>query len=277
MPLLYIFVLAVVQGITEFLPISSSGHLELSWQIMSRGGVALPEESQRLILFVAVHLGTLFAVLLYFWRDVLALAIGVFRLVTMRGGPQTKLLINVFVGSLPLVIVGYLASHEVITTLYHVKVIAWTTIGFAVLLYLADRFGMTLRRVEHLNLPDALVIGLSQAVALIPGTSRSGITMTAARALGMERAEAARFSLLLAMPAILGASLLQGYELYKLDDLRLGIEAGLAAALAFVSAVVAIAVMMMWLRRSSFTPFVIYRILLGGLLLWLLHTGYFAA
>lgn len=277
MPLLYVFVLAVVQGITEFLPISSSGHLELSWQFMSRSDVALPAESQRLILFVAVHLGTLFAVLLYFWRDVVALAVGLFHLVTARGGPQTQLVINVAVGSLPLIIVGYLASHKMITTLYHVEVIAWTTIGFAVLLYLADRFGMTLRRVEHLKLPDALVIGLSQAIALIPGTSRSGITMTAARALGMERAEAARFALLLAIPAILGASLLEGLELYKLGDLRLGMEAALAAALAFASAVVAIAVMMMWLRRASFTIFVLYRILLGGLLLWLLHQDYFSA
>lgn len=276
MPLLFIFVLAVVQGITEFLPISSSGHLELAWQTMDHEGIALPPENQRLILFVAVHLGTLFAVLLYFWRDVGALAIGIFRLLTARGGPQARLVANIVVGSIPLAVVGYLGQDVIVETLYDVEVIAWCTIGFGVLLYLADRFGMTVRRVEHLSLTGALAIGLSQALALIPGTSRSGITMTAARMMGFERAEAARFSLLLAIPAILGASLLEGLELYRLGNLQLGLDAAVAAGLAFVSAVIAIALMMIWLRRASFTPFVIYRILLGVLVLWLLNEGYFA-
>ena len=276
MPLLFIFVLAVVQGITEFLPISSSGHLELAWQTMDHEGIALPPENQRLILFVAVHLGTLFAVLLYFWRDVGALAIGIFRLLTARGGPQARLVANIVVGSIPLAVVGYLGQDVIVETLYDVEVIAWCTIGFGVLLYLADRFGMTVRRVEHLSPTGALAIGLSQALALIPGTSRSGITMTAARMMGFERAEAARFSLLLAIPAILGASLLEGLELYRLGNLQLGLDAAVAAGLAFVSAVIAIALMMIWLRRASFTPFVIYRILLGVLVLWLLNEGYFA-
>ena len=276
MPLLFIFVLAVVQGITEFLPISSSGHLELAWQTMDHEGIALPPENQRLILFVAVHLGTLFAVLLDFGRDVGALAIGIFRLLTARGGPQARLVANIVVGSIPLAVVGYLGQDVIVETLYDVEVIAWCTIGFGVLLYLADRFGMTVRRVEHLSLTGALAIGLSQALALIPGTSRSGITMTAARMMGFERAEAARFSLLLAIPAILGASLLEGLELYRLGNLQLGLDAAVAAGLAFVSAVIAIALMMIWLRRASFTPFVIYRILLGVLVLWLLNEGYFA-
>lgn len=276
MPLLFIFVLAVVQGITEFLPISSSGHLELAWQTMDHEGIALPPENQRLILFVAVHLGTLFAVLLYFWRDVGTLAVGIFRLLTVRGGPQARLVANIAVGSIPLAVVGYLGRDVIVETLYDLEVIAWCTIGFGVLLYLADRFGMTVRRVEHLSLTGALAIGLSQALALIPGTSRSGITMTAARMMGFERAEAARFSLLLAIPAILGASLLEGLELYRLGNLQLGLDAAVAAGLAFVSAVIAIALMMIWLRRASFTPFVIYRILLGVLVLWLLNEGYFA-
>ena len=275
-PLLYVVVLAVVQGITEFLPISSSGHLELAWQLMDKAAVALPDPSHRLILFVAVHIGTLFAVLVYFWRDVAALALGLWRLISLRGGAQSKLLINIVVATLPLVAAGYLLKDIALTTLYDIRVIAWTTIGFGVVLFLADRLGMTLRRVEHLNVAGALIIGLAQVLALIPGTSRSGITMSAARILGYERVESARISLLLAIPAILGAGALEGYELYRLGDLQLGSDVALAAGLAFVSALVAIAAMMFWLRRASFLPFVIYRLALGGVLLWMLHEGYFA-
>ncbi len=108
-------------------------------------------------------------------------------------------------------------------------------------------------------------------MALIPGTSRSGITMTAARFCGFERIEAARFSLLLAVPAILGASVLAGYDLYRLEDLRIGLDAAIAAVLAFAAALAAIAAMMSWLRHASFTPFVVYRVLLGGVLLYLIY------
>lgn len=276
MPLLYVVVLAVVQGITEFLPISSSGHLELSWQVMANTGVALPDPDRRLILFVAVHIGTLFAVVVYFWRDMAALGLGFWRLISLRGGPQTRLLLNVVVATLPLIAAGYLLKDIALTTLYDVRVIAWATIGFGVLLFLTDRLGMTVRRVEHLSLGGALIIGLAQVLALIPGTSRSGITMSAARMLGYERAESARISLLLAIPAILGAGALEGLALYELGDLQLSSDVAFAAGLAFGSALVAIALMMLWLRHASFLPFVIYRLALGGLLLWMLHEGYFA-
>ena len=273
MPLLFIFVLAVVQGITEFLPISSSGHLELAWQTMDHEGIALPPENQRLILFVAVHLGTLFAVLLYFWRDVLALVVGAVRLVTGRGGPQAKLLVSVILGSLPLIAAGLFLKDQLLETVYDLQVIAWANIGFAVLLFLGDRLGMTLRRIEHLNVPSVLIIGVAQALALMPGTSRSGITMTAGRFLGMERAEAARFSLLLAIPAILGAATLEGIDLYNGGGISLDGELAMATGLAFLSALLAIAAMMAWLKRASFTPFVLYRVLLGGLLLWMISEG----
>ncbi len=269
MPLLTILVLALVQGVTEFLPISSSGHLELTWRALDRAQFELAPEEDRLILFVAVHLGTLLAVMLYFWRDVLALALGVLRLLTGRGGPSARLAGLILVATLPLAAVGFLFKDELLGALYSIEVIAWTTLGFGLLLYFSDRWGMTVRKVEHLKLPGALALGLAQTLALIPGTSRSGVTMTAARFLGFERAEAARVSLLLAMPAIAGAGALSGYELYRSGDLQLGQDAVVAAALAFVSALLAIALMMAWLRRASFTPFVVYRLLLGGLLLWI--------
>ena len=273
MPLLYLLILAVVQGITEFLPISSSAHLELSWLAMGQLQIALPDDSQRLILFVAVHLGTLFAVLLYFWRDVGQLAVGAWRLLSGRGGPQARLLVNIVVGSLPLIAAGFLLKDMTLEVLYSVKVIAWATIGFGIALYAADRAGMTLHRIEHLTLPAVLVIGCAQVLALIPGTSRSGITMAAARVLGFERTESARISMLLALPAILGATALESLEIYRLGNLQLGLDAGLAALLAFASALLAIALMMAWLRRASFTPFVVYRIALGGFLLWLVYGG----
>ncbi len=271
MPLLYVFILAVVQGITEFLPISSSGHLELTWRAMDDAQFKLAPEEDRLILFIAVHLGTLFAVTLYFWRDVWALVVGVLRLFTGRGGPGARLALYIVVASLPLAAVGLLLKDDLVDLLYSLQVIAWATLGFGVLLYVSDRFGMTLRKIEHLTLVKAFVIGLAQALALIPGTSRSGITMTAARFFGFERTEAARVSLLLAIPAIVGASLIGGLQLYETGNLRLGLYAGLAMGLAFLSALAAIALMMAWLRRASFTPFVVYRLAIGGLLLWLAY------
>lgn len=273
MPLLFILVLAAIQGITEFLPISSSGHLEIGWQAMAGSDIALPPERERLTFFIAVHLGTLAAVLLYFWRDALALAVGAFRLLTGRGGPRAKLLVTVIVGSLPLIAAGLLVKDRLLDSVYDLEVIAWANIGFAILLFVGDRLGMTLRRIEHLDLPSVLAIGCAQVLALIPGTSRSGITMTAGRFLGMERAEAARFSLLLAIPAILGAATLEGYGLYRGGTIAIGSDLAMATGLAFVAALVAIVAMMAWLKRASFTPFVLYRIALGAVLLWMIGEG----
>ena len=269
MPLLHITILALVQGITEFLPISSSGHLILVWEAFDWLGWQAPDQtsSDRLTLDVAVHVGTLFAVCLYFWREVAEMVIGVAKLLIGRWTPGARLALFVVVGTVPLVIAGYFLKDMITDDLRKVRIIAWTTIGFGVLLYVGDKIGMTVRRIEHMTFGSVLMIGLAQVLALVPGTSRSGITMTAARFLGFERAEAARFSLLLAIPAILGAGVLTGLDVYRAGDLRLGIDALVAAVISFFLALVAIAVMIRWLRRASFTPFVVYRILLGGILL----------
>jgi undecaprenyl-diphosphatase len=180
-----------------------------------------------------------------------------------------SLLLKVLVGTLPVVVAGLLARDLVEGALRSGAVIAWMTIAFGVLLYLADRRGGE-RTLDDLSVRDAALIGLAQAIALVPGVSRAGVTMTAARFLGYSRAEAARFSLLLSIPTILAASALIGYELHASGDLALRRDAWLAAALAFVSALLAIGAMMAWLKRASFTPFVVYRLLLGlGLLVWL--------
>jgi undecaprenyl-diphosphatase len=270
-PLLHITILALVQGITEFLPISSSGHLVLVWEVFDRLGWQLPEQvpSDRLLLDIAVHVGTLLAVCLYFWRDVIDMIVGVAKLVLGRWTPGARLALYVVVGTVPLVIAGFLLKDLVGSVLRDVRIVAWATIGFGLLLFVGDRVGMTLRRIEHMTMGSVLTIGFAQVLALIPGTSRSGITMTAARFLGFERPEAARFSMLLAIPAILGAGTLAGLDIYQTGDLRLGIDAAVAAVISFFFALVAIALMVRWLRRASFTPFVVYRLLLGGaLLIW---------
>lgn len=249
-----------MQGVTEFLPISSSAHL-----ILVPAVTGWPDQGP--IIDVAVHVGTLAAVALYFGRDLWAMASGLVQAAKGRRDPMARLAGMLAAGTVPVVIAGFLVDRYAPGALRSVTVIAWATFGFGLLLWLGDRLGMTVRRIEHLRLGDALIIGLAQVLALIPGTSRSGITVTAARFLGFERPESARFSLLLSIPVIVGAGSLKGWDLYQAGDAQLTADAIVAAALAFVAALVAIAAMMAWLRRASFAPFVVYRLALGGFLL----------
>lgn len=262
--LLQILVLAVVQGITEFLPISSSGHLVVLPRL-----VGWPD--QGVLIDVSVHVGTLAAVIVYFRRELLDMLRSSGHLLGGDSGPSARLLRNLVVATLPVVVAGAALEWLRLTaSVRSVEVVAWTTFGFALVLFAADRYGMTLRRIEHMGLPSALVIGLAQVLALVPGTSRTGITVTAARMLGFERREAARFSMLLAIPTILGAGILGGFEIYQSGDLQLGADALFAAAFAFATGLGAIVLLMAWLERASFTPFVVYRVILGGaLLIWL--------
>ena len=260
MPILHLVVLALVQGITEFLPISSSGHLVLVPLLME-----WPD--QGLVIDIAVHVGTLGAVMLYFWRDIIGMLYGLWMILRGRSDPYAKLAGLIVVATIPVIVAGYLLNTYATVSLRTLNVIAWATLGFGIVLWIADKTGMTLRRIDHLGLSDGVLIGLAQVLALIPGTSRSGITMTAARLLGMERTDAARFSMLLSIPTILGAGTLAGLELYERGNAQLTTDAFMVAGLAFVTALIAIFVLMAWLKRSSFTPFVIYRIILGcGLL-----------
>ena len=271
--LLPIIVLAIVQGITEFLPISSSGHLVLTWEVFEQSGVATRAgtANERLTLDVAVHLGSLGAVMLYFWRDVGRVAGGGIRLLAGRVTDEGRLFLYLVVATVPLVVAGLLVNTLFGSAWRSVEVVAWASLGFGLLLWFADRTGLTISKMEHTTFGQAIVIGLAQVLALIPGTSRAGIAMTAARALGFERSDAATISMLLAIPAILGASALFGYDIYKSGNVALQTDALLAALLALAAALLAIAGMMAWLRRATFTPFAVYRILLGGLLLYLIY------
>ena len=263
MPLLQLIVLAAVQGITEFLPVSSSGHLILVPEV-----TGWPD--QTLIIDTAVHVGTLGAVLIYFWRDIGAMLLGLLRLLRGRSNKGARLFGLLLLATIPVVLVGGLLSYfDTDEALRSVQVIGWTTLGFGLVLFVADRFFMTLRRLDQMTVGGAVAIGLAQVLALVPGTSRSGITMTAARILGFERRDAARFSMLMSIPAIAAAGALKGSELYRSGDAQLTGDAVIVAGLSFAIAMVAIALLMAWLRRASFTPFVIYRLGLGvGLLVW---------
>jgi undecaprenyl-diphosphatase len=272
LPLFHILVLALVQGITEFLPISSSGHL-----ILVPALTGWPD--QGLSIDVAAHVGTLLAVLVYFWRDVGRMIAGLARLAVpgarsadgrrLDGG--ARLALHIIVATIPAVIVGGLVQHYLGDVLRSVKVVAWTMIGFAVVLFLADRYGATIRRVEQMTLGQAFLIGCAQTLAFVPGTSRSGITMVAARIMGYERPEAARFSFLLSIPAIAAAGLLESYEIARSGSTDMLHDALLTAGLAAAAGFIAIAFMMRWLKASNFTIFVVYRLLLGAVLLWLVY------
>ena len=272
MYLYHIVILALIQGITEFLPVSSSGHLVLVHSIFDQNGESNWDEN--LVIDVAVHVGTLFSVLVYFRRDVLKMLCGLKSVATGNvKSDDSKLFLYVLVGSVPVVIAGLLLAILEPEYLRSTEVIIATTIIFGILLWWGDSKNPSHKTVKDMNYKDAVIIGLSQMIALIPGTSRSGITMTSARFLGYSRTESAHFSLLLAMVAISGSGVIGGWKLIKEDNLDLTFDAFLAVILSFICGLLAIAVMMKFLEKSSFTGFAIYRVALGIILIGLVASG----
>jgi len=263
MDALQTLMLALLQGLTEFLPISSSAHLILLPRLLG-----WPD--QGLAFDVAVHVGTLVAVVAYFRHDIARLLLAWLQSFGSRQlSVDARLAWFVLLGTLPAALAGLLLHDAIETWLRSPLVIASATIGFGLLLWLADRRGSQQRSETGLTLMDAVWIGLAQAVALIPGTSRSGITMTAGLALGLTRSAAARFSFLLSVPVIVLAG---GYETLQLiqqsepvEWLTLLLGTGVAA----VSAYACIHFFLRLIERIGMLPFVVYRLLLGCVLLWL--------
>lgn len=259
---LNLIVLALVQGITEFLPISSSAHLILVPSLFG-----WPD--QGLAIDIAVHVGTLLAVLVYFRRDIVDLLGGALAALKGRPDDRSRLVLHLMIATLPIMVVGLLVEDIVASSLRSELLIAATTIGFGIVLWLADRGGAGFeRRIADMTAKDALLIGLAQVLALIPGTSRAGITVTAALFLRFNRSDCARFSMLLSIPTVAAAGLFGALDLIKGGDAALQADALWAGLLSFLAALVAIWGLMAWLRRSSFTPFVIYRLLFGVFLLF---------
>ena len=267
MPIAHLVILAIVQGITEFLPISSSAHLILAPTVLGW-------EDQGLVIDVAVHVGTLAAVLVYFARSFTDAARGGVDLCRGRWTDEGKLAAWILLGSIPVVVAGAILSLTGATdALRSPTVIAATTILFAIPLWAADRWAPADRDLSAMGWRAAGFVGLAQIFALIPGASRSGVTMTAARALGFSRRESARFSLLLGAPAIAGAAILTGKDLDLARDAALIDDALIAMGFSFAFALLAIWLMMKWLKREGFGVFVLYRLALGALLFGLIATG----
>jgi undecaprenyl-diphosphatase len=248
----------VVQGVTEFLPVSSSGHLVLIGHLVGVSG-------QQLAMDVALHVGTLLAVLVVFRLDVRAMARGTFDLAKGARTPGAALLLRLAVATLPMLPAGLFGRELLVEHGRSIAVVAGATIAFGILLYLSDRREGR-RSLEEMTLLDAFIVGCAQMLAFIPGTSRSGIVLTAALFLGFRREDATRFAMLTAIPTLLAAgTLLVAGGLAPAGSIAWG-ELATGAALAFLSAVLAIWGLMAWVRRASLTVFVVYRLILGCML-----------
>ena len=260
-----IIVLAIVQGVTEFLPISSSGHLIIVPQVMHW-------QDQGLVVDVMTHIGTLFAILIYFWRDVWNITRGALELVKGKVTGEGKLAIYILLATIPAIAFGlFLKKFGFGDLERNVAVVAWNTILYGILMLIADMVGPQERTIKNMTLGSALIIGVAQALALIPGTSRSGVTMTAGRFLGFTRPDAARFSFLLGIPAIAGAGVLTvGDALASGESITM--DAVYCAILTFFAGLAAIAFLMALIKRVSFLPFVLYRMVLGGFLLVMIYS-----
>lgn len=257
--MLHTIVLALVQSATEFLPVSSSAHLILVPRLMDWA-------DQGLLTDVALHVGTLFAVMLYFRKDVLSMIRGGFDILRRSfSTADAKLALNLAVATIPALLFGFFFHDYIERTLRSEKVIATTAVVFGIVLYIADKVGKTSGTTASMGVKEALFVGLAQMLALIPGVSRSGITMTAARFLGIGREEAARFSMLLAVPTIGAAG---AWTALKVFTAPVGESVGVLSLLtgvsvSFAGGALAISFLMNWLKKSSFAIFALYRVLLG--------------
>jgi len=262
MPLTHLTLIAIVQGITEFLPVSSSGHLAL---IPSLTGW----RDHGLALDIAAHSGSLCAVLIYFRNDIISVGRGLSHLSMGRRDKHTQFLGFLAMASTPTILAGCALVLIKPNLFRHVEIIAWATIIGAVVLYLSDQMTRNQRPLEQMKFSHAALVGLFQVLALIPGASRAGVTITAGRLCGYSRTDSARFSMLTAIPIIMAAC---GYNILTLvhdGTSELATPILITGGLSFLASLGAIVAMMKWLRSSSFTPLIVYRLLLGiGLLAW---------
>lgn len=262
MPVFHLFLVAVIQGLTEFLPVSSSGHLIL---LPALTGM----EDQGQVIDVAVHVGTLLAVILYFWPDVRMGLAGVPRM--LRGKIDTQgswLALCLTIATVPVVIVGLILNLTGLDEMMRgVAVIGWTMLIFGLVLYWADQTGTEEKAADKWSIRDAFIMGLWQVVALIPGTSRSGITITGGRLLGYGRQDAAKLAMLMSIPTIAASGVLLGAKVAANADVAAARDGAIAAVFAFFAALLALSLMMRLLRSVSFTPYVVYRVILGIVLL----------
>ncbi len=273
-------ILGFVQGLTEFLPISSSAHVQIAQQMLGLQSMSKPE----LTAFIAtIQLGTELAVLIYFWRDITRITAAVFRAIVLKSKVDqetrrdAKLGWLIVIGSLPVVVIGLVFKDLIENQLRSLWVIGFMLIAFGLVLGVADKYGKRNRSIDSLTTKHGILFGLGQALAVIPGVSRSGGTISMGLLLGYSRQAAARYSFLLAIPAVVASGLYEFAKTYK--DLPAADLAATAIA-TFVSFAVGFSViigLLRYLNRGSFLPFVVWRVGLGAVVLTLLATGVWAA
>ena len=247
-----ILILSAIQGISEFLPISSSAHLIIVSSLYDL-------KTSSLLIDISLHLGSLLAIIFFFRKDLFYLK------------HNQELLKLIIIGSIPLIIFGYiLHSSELIIFLRNIKVIAWTTLFFGIVLYFADQRKTDQNISSNLNIKSIIFIGLFQIIALIPGVSRAGITMTAARFLNFNRADSGKISFLLSIPALAGASFL-GLKDIKNESLEINILIIIAVILSFLFSYITVKFFLKYLNKFSLNIFVIYRLIIALILLSIIY------
>jgi undecaprenyl-diphosphatase len=273
-------ILGLIQGLTEFLPISSSAHVQIAQQFLGLNSISKPE----LTAFIAtIQLGTEAAVLIYFWRDLL----GIVKSVSQKIFKRTTLSVEtekhaklgwlILIGSIPVVVIGLIFKDLIENQLRSLWVIAFTLIVFGIVLGIADRHGNRTKSIERLSTRDGLLFGLGQALAVIPGVSRSGGTISVGLALGYSRQAAARYSFLLAVPAVIASGLYQFAKTYQQLNQSMLLATAVATLVSFAVGFSVIVGLLRYLERGSFMPFVIWRVLVGVVLLVLLGTNQISA
>ena len=251
--------IGILQGITEFLPISSSGHLVLFAKLTAW-------EDQGLFTDIAVHFGTLFAVIFYMRKDVLFLLINIVKLEFL----SNKIVLKIIVATLPAIFVGFFIYDFVSLYFRDVRVIAFSSLIFGIILYFADKKNLSKKNWKNITFVESFIIGLWQVMAFIPGASRTGVTITGARFLQFDRINAAKFSMLLSIPIILASLSLSLFEIFFSEGEIINIYPSIfAASIAFLTAILSINFMMKLIQITNFNLFIIYRIILGIILLGL--------
>ena len=244
-----VLILSLVQGITEFIPVSSSSHLILISDFVDF-------DSQSLSIDVSLHIGSFLAVVSYFYKDILNFL------------ENRDLFIKILISSLPVILAGFvLIQTDIIDDLRSVKIIGWTTIIFGVLLYISDRFKLDKEISNNFNLKSALIIGLFQVLSLVPGVSRSGITITAARLLNYKRLDAAKISFLLSIPTLASVSFFGIFKLTSSENLSFSVLNLISIMLSFLFSYLTIKYFIRYIKRFSLIVFIIYRIILGLIIL----------
>ena len=250
--LLEIFLLSIIQGVSEFLPVSSAAHLILASNIYEF-------KNQSLLIDISLHLGSLLAILFYFKEDI-------FNFIKNK-----NLFYKIIIGTLPLIIIGYLLyTTNIIYYLRNIKVIAWATLFFGILLYIADKNKLLKKIESDLNMKSVLIIGFFQVLALIPGVSRAGITITAGRILGFDRTDSTKISFYLSIPALIGASALGIKDLFK-ENIDFNLLVLVGVFLSFLFSLLTIKIFLRFIKNFSLNIFVVYRLSLAIVLFYIIY------